>query len=68
MKDSWIASLVWGRIGAAILVLIAAGLSFFGVDVSPEDTTNANDLIAGILAGIGGLMVLISKIRESLRS
>ena len=68
MKDSWIASLVWGRIGAAILILVAAGLSFFGVDVSPEDTTNANDLIAGILAGIGGLMVLISKIRESLRS
>jgi ABC-type nickel/cobalt efflux system permease component RcnA len=64
MKDSWIASLVWGRIGAAVLVLIAAGLSLFGYSISPEETNMAYELIAGILAGIGGIMALVSKIRE----
>jgi len=64
MKDSWIASLVWGRIGAAVLVLVAAGLNLFGYSVSPEETTAAYELIAGILAGVGGILTLISKIRE----
>jgi len=64
MKDSWVASLVWGRIGAAVLVLVAAGLNLFGYQVSPEETTAAYELVAGILAGIGGILVLVSKIRE----
>jgi len=64
MKDSWIASLVWGRIGAAVLVLVAAGLSLFGYQVSPEETNMAYELVAGILAGIGGILALVSKIRE----
>ena len=64
MKDSWIASLIWGRIGAAVLVLIAAGLSLFGYSVSPEETNLAYELVAGILAGVGGILALISKIRE----
>jgi len=64
MKDSWIASLVWGRIGAAVLVLVAAGLSLFGYQVSPEETTAVYELVASILGSIGGIMVIVSKIRE----
>lgn len=67
-KDSWAVSLIWGRIGAFVLGLAAFILGMLGYNVSPEDTTLAYDLIAGILGGIGGLLALISKIREGIRA
>jgi len=63
-KDSWPASLIWGRIGAAVLGLAAFVLGYYGYNVGVEDTEAAYELVAGILAGIGGILALISKIRE----
>jgi len=64
-KDSLGASLIWGRIGAAVLAGIALLLGIFGYTFSPEDQASTTTLIAGLIAGIGGVMALISKIRES---
>ena len=64
-KDKWIASMVWGRIGAAVLCLAAFFLGIFGYSVTPEDLETTEALIASILAGVGGALAIVSKIRES---
>jgi len=64
-KDPWIVSVVWGRIGAALLALIAFILGIYGYTVSPEDTATVYDLVAAIFAGCAGLWAIISKIRET---
>lgn len=62
--DSFKASLIWGRIGAAVLCMVAFVLQTFGIDFSPGDQAGANETITGIIAGIAGLMALVSKLRE----
>lgn len=64
-KDSWIVSAIWGRIGAAIIALVAFALGTVGYVVTPDDQEAAYTLVAGILAGIAGVLALVSKIRES---
>ena len=64
-KDSWIVSVFWGRLGAAILALVAFILGILGYSFSKEDQEAAFLLITPILAGVGGILALISKIRES---
>jgi hypothetical protein len=66
--DSFQASLIWGRIGAAVLCLTAFVLSTFGIDFTPGEQVEANDTITGILAGVAGMMALISKLREKKRT
>lgn len=63
--DSFSASLVWGRIGAGLLGIVAFILGVFGYTMSPEDQASLETLIAGVIAGIGGGLALFSKIRES---
>jgi uncharacterized membrane protein len=63
-KDSFVASLVWGRIGAALLCMAAFILTMFGIDFSAEEQANLNELVTGILAGIAGVLAIISKLRE----
>jgi len=63
-KDSWIVSVFWGRLGAAILALVAFVLGILGYGFSKEDQEAAFILITPILAGVGGILALISKIRE----
>jgi hypothetical protein len=63
--DGFIASLVWGRIGAAVLCMAAFVLSAIGVDFGVEEQANVNELVGGILAGIAGLLAIVSKLRES---
>jgi hypothetical protein len=63
--DSFAASLIWGRIGAAVLCLAAVALSALGVDFSADEQSNVNELVGGILAGIAGLLAIVSKLRES---
>lgn len=63
-KDSWIVSMFWGRLGAAILALVAFLLGIWGYSLSKEDQEVAFTLISSILAGVGGLLAVISKIRE----
>jgi ABC-type nickel/cobalt efflux system permease component RcnA len=65
--DSFAASLIWGRIGAAILALMAFGLTMLGVDFSAADQATVFEIVSGILAGIAGVLAIISKLREQRR-
>lgn len=69
MKDTKVQSLLRGRIGAAILSLVAFMCVVFGV--SPEDSNTATmmtnqifDWIGGGSALIAGIMAFVSKLRE----
>jgi len=62
--DSFKASLIWGRIGAATLSLVAFGLGTTGYVMTPEDQETAFSLISSVLAGIAGVLAIVSKIRE----
>jgi len=64
-KDSWIVSVFWGRLGAAILGLLAFILGIWGYSLTKEDQESAFALITAIITGVGGTLALISKIRES---
>jgi len=66
--DSWAASAIWGRVGAAILALIAFILGLFGYTLGPEDQVLAYELVSTVLAGVAGVLALVSKIRESKKS
>jgi hypothetical protein len=66
--DSFQASLIWGRIGAAVLCLTAFVLSTFGIDFTPGEQVEANETMTGILAGVAGMMALVSKLREKKRT
>jgi hypothetical protein len=60
--DSWVASLIYGRIGAAIWMLAAV---FFGL--SSEEAEAGNEAVTAILGGVGVILALISKIREKMK-
>ena len=64
-KDSWIVSVFWGRLGAAILGLLAFVLGLWGYTLTKEDQDSAFVLITTIITGVGGVLALISKIRET---
>jgi len=64
-KDSWVVSALWGRIGAAVLALLAFVFGIFGYSMGAEDVGSANEVITAILTGVAGLLALISKIRET---
>jgi ABC-type nickel/cobalt efflux system permease component RcnA len=65
--DGFIASLIWGRIGVAVLCLIAFALSTFGIDFGMEDQATVNETVSGILAGVAGLLAIFSKIKEQIK-
>lgn len=65
MNDSWGASLIWGRIGAAVLIMASLGLQYFGFTFSAEDQATAFKTISELLAGLAAIMVVISKVRSS---
>ena len=62
--DSLQASLLWGRTGGAVLVLAGVALSYWGIEFGAEDQEQAYNGVALILSTIGGLMALVSKLRE----
>lgn len=61
--DTWVASAIYGRVGAAIWTLIAVG---FGL--SAEDADMGNKAIIAILGGIGVLLTIVSKVREKMKA
>ena len=63
--DTFKASLLWGRVGAFVLGLLAFVLGLFGYTMSPEDVAAGEVLITGLLAGVAGVLALVSKVRES---
>jgi len=66
-KDTWVASALWGRVGASVLVLASVVLGAWGVEFSGEEQAAAYESVAAILASIGALMALVSKWRETQR-
>ena len=64
-QDSNVVSLFWGRIGAAILLLISVGLQVFDYTFSPEDQAMVYDAISSVLAAVALIQITFSKIRES---
>lgn len=64
-KDSTTLSLLWGRTGAAILTLLAAGLAGFGFTFGEEMQTQVFEAVGAIFAGFAFLQISASKVRES---
>ena len=64
-QDSSTVSLFWGRIGAAILLLISVGLQGFGYTFGAEDQAAVYDAISSVLAAVALIQITFSKIRES---
>ena len=64
-QDSNIVSLFWGRIGAAILLLISVGLQVFDYTFGPEDQAAVYDAISSVLAAVALIQITFSKVRES---
>lgn len=67
MSDTWIGSMLWGRIGAAILTLAAVILAGFGIEFSSDDQSAFYAAISGILASVGAIMAIVSKFRQKKR-
>lgn len=65
VKDPTMLSLIWGRVGAAVLALVAFGLGLLGYSLTPEDQTTLSGIVGTVLAGIAGVLAIISKVRES---
>lgn len=65
IKDPTILSLLWGRIGAAVLALAAFGLGLLGYSLTAEDQAGLSGIITTALTGVAGLLAIISKVRES---
>lgn len=65
IKDPVGISLIWGRVGAAVLALVAFGLGMIGYTISAEDQASLSNIITTILAGLAGLLAIVSKVRES---
>ena len=64
-QDSNVVSLFWGRIGAAILLLISVVLQGFGYTFGAEDQAAVYDAISSVLAAVALIQITFSKIRES---
>ena len=64
-QDSNTFSLFWGRIGAAILLLISVALQGFGYTFGAEDQAAVYDAISSVLAAVALIQITFSKIRES---
>lgn len=63
--DSTSVSLLWGRTGAAILLLVSVGLGIFGYTFGEDDQVAVYEIIASILTALGLGQVVVSKVRES---
>ncbi|MBI5550730.1 MAG: hypothetical protein HY911_04425 [Desulfobacterales bacterium] len=66
--DKWWMSALWGRIGAAVVLIGGTFLQASGIDVTPEQMDHANTLIDSLISNLHILvataMVIISKLRE----
>lgn len=64
-KDPVVISVVWGRLGAAILALVAFLLGIFGYTLAPDDQASLSEVIGALLAGVASVLAIASKVRES---
>jgi uncharacterized membrane protein YeaQ/YmgE (transglycosylase-associated protein family) len=66
-QDPLMYSLLWGRVGASIALLLSIVLQLFGLTFAHEDQQAFVDAVSGALVCIGTIQVIVSKIRESKR-
>ena len=64
-QDSNVVSLFWGRIGAAVLLLISVALQGFGYTFGPEDQAMVYDAVQSVLNAGALIFIVASKVRES---
>jgi len=64
-QDTTTISLLWGRIGAAVLLLIATVLQGFGYTFDLPAQEAVFDAVSAVLGGVALILVVISKVRES---
>lgn len=64
-QDTWVASLLWGRIGSAILVIISMILGAYGIQFGDDDQASAYEIVSAILASVGAGMAIVSKMRQA---
>jgi uncharacterized membrane protein len=64
-KDSTTVSVLWGRSGAAILLLVSMVLGGFGFTFAEDDQAAIFEAVSTLLAAIALIQVRLSKIRES---
>ena len=62
--DSFSASLLWGRIGAAVLMLASVAMGPLGIDFGVEAQQATFDAVAAVLGGIAVVLAVVSKARE----
>lgn len=64
-KSMWQSSTIWG----AIITLVAASLTFFGIKLAPEEQQAALDGTMQVVGGIGQIiglgMVVLGRIRAT---
>ncbi len=65
--DSWIKSLIQGRLLATVLAFVAVIAGAFGFTLTDIDQKALIENITLILTGISGLVAFASKVREWLR-
>ena len=65
MKDSMWSSLIKGRLGAAVLSLVALVLAGWGYTLSEDIQAQILDALVVFASGISTVYALWSKIRES---
>lgn len=63
-KDTWVASALWGRVGSAILVMLSVVLGGYGLEFSEVEQAATFESISAILASLGAILAIISKVRE----
>lgn len=66
-NDTWVASALWGRVGAAVLVMLSVVLGGYGIEFSDEEQRSAYESVGAILGSVGALLALVSKWREARR-
>jgi hypothetical protein len=64
-QDPYYASMLWGRIGSAILILTATVLQGFNFAFDFETQEVLFNHISLVLYNGGGILAVLSKIRES---
>lgn len=64
MNDSFIVSLLKGRIGAGVLSLIALVLSYYGMSLSEGDQAKLLDSLVVIATAGSSIYAFLSKLRE----
>lgn len=58
-------SVVWGRVGAAVLILASVILSAFGFVFDVDDQAALFEAISIALGALGAVLAMVSKVRES---